>query len=154
MRTHQGKVVISLLGAAMLLASFAPVTRARPESPAQDGPNSLAGQASGLLFIENAGQFTPAARFRVWGGGNLSWLAEDSLWVTALEGQPRLDDQRPTPDGESSSFVPGHSSSSPVRGFNIKVSFAGANPQPVLEPFGRRETRVSYFLGDDPASWR
>jgi len=65
MRTHQGEVVIWLLGAAMLLASYAPAIRARPESPAQDSPNSLAGPASGLLFIENAGQFAPAARFRV-----------------------------------------------------------------------------------------
>ena len=154
MRTHQGEVVIWLLGAAMLLASYAPAIRARPESPAQDSPNSLAGPASGLLFIENAGQFAPAARFRVWGGGNLSWLAADSLWVTTLEVQPTVDDQRPTPVGESSSFVPGHSSSSPIRGFNIKVSFAGANPQPVVEPFGRRESRVSYYLGDDPADWR
>ncbi|MBN1963519.1 MAG: SBBP repeat-containing protein, partial [Anaerolineae bacterium] len=32
-------------------------------------------------------------------------------------------------------------------------SFAGADPAPLLEPFDRLDTRVSYFLGSDPAGW-
>ena len=37
---------------------------------------------------------------------------------------------------------------------NLRLSFPGANPHPTLEPFDRRETHVSYFIGDDPAKWR
>ncbi len=44
--------------------------------------------------------------------------------------------------------------SAPQRAVNLKLSFPGANPQPVIEPFDRLDTRVSYFIGNDPAKWR
>jgi hypothetical protein len=36
----------------------------------------------------------------------------------------------------------------------LKLNFPGANPRPVLEPFRPLDTRISYFRGADPASWR
>jgi hypothetical protein len=42
----------------------------------------------------------------------------------------------------------------PRKAVNIKISFPGANPNARLEPFGRLNTVVSYFIGNDPAKWR
>ena len=36
----------------------------------------------------------------------------------------------------------------------VQSGFPGANPHPTIEPFERLDTRVSYFLGSDPAGWR
>ncbi len=41
----------------------------------------------------------------------------------------------------------------PQQGVNLRLSFIGANPHPRLEPFSRLNTRVSYFIGNDPAKW-
>ncbi len=41
-----------------------------------------------------------------------------------------------------------------VEGVNIRLSFGGADPHPRLEPFNRLNTRVSYFVGNDPTQWR
>jgi hypothetical protein len=64
------------------------------------------------------------------------WLAEDALWLTLL------DQTEGTPD------------STPANGANIKLSFPGANPHPVRAPFNRLETRVSFFTGSNPETWR
>ena len=44
-------------------------------------------QSSPLLFIENAGQFADGARFQARGGDRTLWLADDAIWVTAVEQQ-------------------------------------------------------------------
>ena len=100
---------------------------------------------SAVMFIENVGQFPQGARFQVWGGGCTIWLAEDAIWVTVTE-RPAL-----TTKGHGDKEV---FSRSPQRGANLRVSFAGSNRHPRLEPFGRLETSVNYFLGNDPAKWR
>lgn len=99
-----------------------------------------------LRFVQNAGQFDPAARFQVQAGGATVWLAEDALWLTVLDGAAEA---RPLGDGDSSPLL----SSPAVAGIHLKFSFVGANPHPRLEPFNRLDTRVSYFTGSDPARW-
>ena len=45
---------------------------------------------SGLLFVENAGQWPEAARFQVWGspaGVGTTWLAEDAIWIVVASGK-------------------------------------------------------------------
>lgn len=99
-------------------------------------PLEAAGSDAGgaVLFIENAGQWNAAARFQVWGGPDGSlWLAEDGLWLIVAA---------PGDDAESR------------RTAAVRVSFAGANPRPRLEPFDRSDTVISYFRGDDPDQWR
>jgi hypothetical protein len=101
------------------------------------------------------GQFDAGARFQMWGGPGTVWLAEDALWITILEEKDEVGRMKDEPD--SSSLGP-HSSSlipdpSPRQGVHLKLSFAGANPHPRLEPYGRLETKVSYFSGD-AAQWR
>jgi catechol 2,3-dioxygenase-like lactoylglutathione lyase family enzyme len=40
------------------------------------------------------------------------------------------------------------------RDVHLRLSFLGAKPVPLLEPFDRLQTRVSYFIGNDPAKWQ
>ena len=121
--------------------------------------------SSPVMFIENVGQFDPSsgseqvsgARFQVRGGNSTIWLAEDALWVTVLE-------KAPAPDSSSDIAIetefalPAGSkatnSNKLRKGVNIKLSFVGANLTPILEPFDRLDTHVSYFTGSDSAKWQ
>ncbi|MDP2659856.1 MAG: SBBP repeat-containing protein [Dehalococcoidia bacterium] len=93
-----------------------------------------------LMFIENVGQLKEGARFQVLGRNGAIYLAEDSLSFTvmgssATQLQPKTEDPR-------------------NRGVNLEVTFPGANPNPLIEPFDRLDTQVSYFIGNDPTKWR
>ena len=117
-------LVIGLLLLPVVVVS-APLAR-----PSQE-PVSTPANTSILLFIENAGQFHPDARFQVRGAnGGVLWLAEDALWVVKSAVSLRL------------SF-PG---ANPSTG-------SGQRPHPRLEPFDRLETVVNYYHGNDPAHW-
>ena len=131
-------LIVALLAPGLSLAqSAAPQAAPAPEA-----------QAGSMLFVENAGQWPAVARFQVWGGPGTMWLAEDAIWITmAEEGQrpelstdPAADFQPPTDD-------------TPSHGVNLKLTFPNANPHPQIESFGRLDTQVSYFLGDDPTQW-
>lgn len=139
-------ILLSLLQAATLLLpagtlssgdALAGTSAISPQAPAVSG---------GPLFIENIGQFDPAARFQIWGGAQTLWLAEDAIWLSQVEG--------------SRSKVQGWRADEPdlqpatSQAVNLRLSFPGANPHPTLEPFDRLDTHVSYFLGADPARWR
>jgi pimeloyl-ACP methyl ester carboxylesterase len=107
-------------------------------------------KGSSVMFIENVGQFDEGARFQVRGGpGSAMWLAEDAIWVTLLEPDEPEPRRRGLPDFSQVRREP-----QPRKGVHVKLSFVGANPHPQLEPFGRLETKVSYFLGNDPNGWR
>jgi hypothetical protein len=110
--------------------------------------------AAPLPFIENAGQFASRARFQVPGERTTLWLAEDALWFSVQQQSagkavaPQSRGSRPEPSSLASER------GQVTKGVQLKVSFAGANPHPRLEPSRRLATRVSYFLGDNPAAWR
>jgi len=104
--------------------------------------------SSPTTFVENVGQFGEGARFQMWGGLGTTWLAEDAMWITLIE--PSADGpehESPFPAGEGQGEV------KPRNSVNLKLSFVGANPHPRLEPYARLETKVSYFIGADPAKW-
>ena len=106
-----------------------------------------------LLFIQNAGQFAPQARFQVRGGlgGDSLWLADDALWITVVK--PSSSPTRGA-GGEGQLPSPPEGRGVGGEGVHLKLRFLGANPHPRLEPFHRLETHVSYFIGNDPAKWR
>jgi hypothetical protein len=102
------------------------------------------------LFVENKGQFTPEARFRTIGGNSIIHLSKDALWFTWFfeeESSPLLRStaQNWQPDSKSKN--------SRQQGITLKVSFPEANQNPNLVPFGRLETKVSFFKGNHPNNW-
>ncbi|MBI3958664.1 MAG: SBBP repeat-containing protein, partial [Chloroflexi bacterium] len=142
----------------IVLASTGQAASARPIVSAPIAGTSRVGTAQpGALFIENVGQFDPSARFHVLGGDGLAWVTEDGLWLAVGFAVESPKSEVESPQSEVSSpqspvadpLLP--VASSPVT--HLRLSFPGANPHPQIEPFGRRETRVSYFYGNDPAGW-
>ncbi|MBC8446000.1 MAG: SBBP repeat-containing protein, partial [Chloroflexi bacterium] len=141
-------LVLTLVPGAPTIAAPPSVNPAHPLfSPAPDRAQvTTALQSSPVMFIENVGQFAEGARFQVRGGNGTLWLAEDAIWVTVME--------RPYPSLLPPDGGPGEwGEVEPRSGVNLKLSFVGANPYARLEPFNRLDTRVSYFIGDDPNEW-
>lgn len=109
--------------------------------------------SSPVMFIENVGQFADGARFQVRGGDRTIWLGEDAIWVTVLE---KPDQATGEQRGKASFATPIRDPRSEIqslKGVNLKLSFAGANPKSRIEPFDRLDTHVSYFIGNDPDKW-
>ena len=109
-----------------------------------------AAHASPVTFIENTGQWDEGARFQVQGGSTGTvWLAEGAIWLTLLE---------PDTADRETGRVPAIDEHGPAlesrKAVNIKFSFDGANTHPELVPFGRLESIVNYYLGNDPSRWR
>jgi hypothetical protein len=104
-----------------------------------------------LMFVENVGQFDPAACFQVQGGAGTMWLSNDAIWITRLE--------RATFEGSHVEHLDlDHAKVEREdelrQGVNLKLSFPGANPAPRIEPFDRLDTVVSYFISNDSDRWR
>ena len=83
--------------------------------------------------------------------GGTAWLIADAVWFTLLA--PPQSVSSPVPV-----LTPAPAQARPVTdeatGVHVEISFDGASQSVRLEPAGRSATRVSYFLGNDPAGWR
>ena len=128
-----GMTTILLLLALTATPAVAPAAQGEPV-----GPQPPTAASGGILFIENAGQWPPsvgsgqAPCFQVWGGGQTPWLAEDAVWLTVeeranVDALERFAPERGNVQRENA----------PRQAINIKLSFPGANSNPVLEPFDR-----------------
>lgn len=106
----------------------------------------MGSEGTPLRFVQNAGQFDPAACFQMQAGGATVWLAEDALWLTVLDGAAAAG---PSAEGDSS----GNVLSRAAAGVHLRLSFVGANPHPRVEPLDRLDTRMSYFIGGDATRW-
>ncbi len=111
-------------------------------------------QGSPFMFIENVGQFDEAVRYQAYGGKYTVWLVDDGLWIaltrTRVESEPET-------SGDSLSRRLSHLNGLGAHAreaVHLKFSFPGANTHPLLKPFDPLSTRVSYFLGSNPAGWR
>ncbi len=102
-----------------------------PSEPTGESAAASRRALGDVLFIENVGQFADAARFYAWGGGSGLWLTDDAMCVTLVE----------------------HTGSI-LRGVNIRFGFVGRNPNASIEPIHRLDTRISYFIDNDPSRWR
>jgi hypothetical protein len=107
----------------------------------------MASAGEDLLFVENVGQFDPAARFQVL-GSPITWVTEDSLWVTLVERAP---DE--LPGRNVLSFPRTFELEKPQRSAQVRISFPGTSSQRRLEPFNPVGALLSYFYGRDPAGW-
>ena len=127
METSRDRTVLALVMILVTVVLVA-VARARPSTAAAAGIF----RSSSVMFIENAGQWDSQARFQLWGGPTVMWLADDAIWLNIVD--------RATEEATHGAFV--------------KLSFDGANPGARLVPFDRLDTIISYFRGNDPAQWR
>ena len=101
-----------------------------------------------LVFIENVGQFDKRVQYQVRSGYSTLFFTNDAIWLSLTE-----------PWGKSelmadigTSIVSGVGSKS-GRQVNLRLSFAGANSHPVIEPLGRLDAQISYLLGSDSSQW-
>lgn len=132
------------------VATQPPVNMPAPDSALELTPTSQLTLAS-VILVENAGQLPPNVRFQVRGaaGGGL-FLAPDALWMTLLPAgdlSPAADLGPSAGPGVQADAVAG-------QGLSLRLSFAGANPNPQMLPLDALDTRVSYFTGSDPAGWQ
>ncbi len=153
-------LLVALFGAAAapLAAQPTPETAIAPTTPTATRPptqEQVAEKLLGapLLFIENVGQFDPRARFQVRGGQGALWLAEDALWITLLAPAPQPDEEMNLREGDPRARMERTRGAVPRKGVNLRINFEGANPAPRLEPLARSETKISYFVGNDPEKW-
>ena len=107
---------------------IAPLAQNSSTSPVQAQMARPEQTLAPLMFVENVGQFDPGARFVLPGARTTLFLADNALWLTAVERDPS-------------------SSESATRGVNLRLSFVGAAPHPRLEPFGQLDTAISYIAG-------
>ncbi|UCC75508.1 MAG: SBBP repeat-containing protein, partial [Anaerolineales bacterium] len=140
--------LLILLALANSLVSFGD-TFAASDSPRLQGGTVRVPRPNSVMLVENVGQFAEGARFRVWGGSEDVWLAEDALWVTWADqhGASPATDLARTLDA-------GRTLRDGVRGMNVRLSFVGASAHPKLEPFDRLGVHVSYLIGNDASRWQ
>ncbi|MDO8671764.1 MAG: hypothetical protein Q7O66_10100 [Dehalococcoidia bacterium] len=104
------------------------------------------------MFIENVGQFDAGARFEVRGRSSSVYLANDEIWLTVQEfAQTRA---ASVEANRAEELLLAEKQPPELKAVNLKLTFSGANPDPILEPFNRLDTHVSYFIGSDPEKWR
>jgi hypothetical protein len=153
-RTRPFVLLMGLLAALVLLfvclytLSVQAAPEARPDrQPVQLNQGSVASHGrADSLFIENRGQFDPAVRFAFRHGWGQTWLAEDAIWITLVPGPTSQSDE-----------LAGERRTRPVeqelQAGALKLTFAGARTNPVIEPGGVQPGHFSYLKGPDPAAW-
>jgi len=97
-----------------------------------------------LIIIENQGQYDDRAGFVIRHGAGITWLADDSIWLTLY------DDPQFTSLGESKSTQP---EDEIITGVNIKLSFPEFQNQSTLQAAYRQPTHISYLIGQDAEQW-
>ncbi len=141
-------------------------TVSRPNEADLDSQSSIA-ECSGssfMMFIENEGQFDSRERFEVKGSNGVVRATTDGILISLFEtptsimtptmsSQDEISSLRiaPTPQQTPS---PESLNDGVTEGVNLKLSFEGANTDSSIIGFNRLETKVSFFIGNDPHNWR
>ncbi|MBP8876760.1 MAG: gliding motility-associated C-terminal domain-containing protein [Flavobacteriales bacterium] len=100
---------------------------------------------TGLQFIQNRGQWPDAVTYRADAPSATVWVERSSLLIdrydaTAMEHLAHAH----THGGEVPRTVAHHA---------LRLGFAGANPDPIIEPLGIRPGAYNYILGNDASRW-
>lgn len=119
------------------------------DSPISDNKGEVvpALENSPIMFIENVGQFDPRSRFVVSAGSATIYFSDKDIWFVVLEADKQ--DHKADPYEKYENRI---SSEPSIKGINIKLNFIGQDQNAVIEPVGRIETNLSYFLGSDDNS--
>lgn len=115
-----------------------------------------------IMFIENIGQFDQKALFQTQGGQGPAIFASDALWFSI---QKPLDSEAaesavgnppgqaivptPVPDTDNQNAK----NNKKTERTNLRFAFVGSNPNLSVKGFNPLETKVSYFIGNDPENW-
>ncbi len=105
-----------------------------------------------LTFIPNAGQVDSKVRYYAQGRNHAVYFTAESM-VLVLAESATLGDMEaiePVALGGTADRKPTRK----VRGVALGLRFLGANPKATIEARNAARTKVSYFKGNDPASWR
>jgi hypothetical protein len=108
------------------------------------------------MFIENVGQFDNEEKFRVDDVDKKIQLGEDGIWFSILDPVEMNNinlykDSGSSQNGDTSGN--GELLEEPINGVHLNLQFNDANPQPKIEGIDRKETTVSYLIGNDPDHW-
>lgn len=95
-----------------------------------------------LLFIENVGQYPEYVRYQVFGGNNAMWLANDGIWI-AVSAQEELVSKTQRNHADSNTELSLSQSNQSGMISYIKLTFEGANSEPIIEPVSRVGTTVN-----------
>lgn len=135
--------ILSFIVLALLALTFAPIAAER--APDRENFTIEITDQIPAMFIQNIGQLDERVLFQVWGIDRTIWLTKDGIWVTIFA----------TRETEEYSFPDlGTFAAPPKQATAIRLSFVGTNPHLRIEPFGRLETSVNYFIGNNPEKWR
>ncbi len=132
------------------LFNFTPALRAQQipparESQTQSSQNTLqraSSKRSPIFFVENVGQFADArVKFQAQLGSSILTVRNKSLILSVLEPLPK---RRRKPN-----------TAPPTRqGVNLNLKFVGANKKIKIMPLRHIDTQMSFYLGDNPDTWR
>ncbi len=131
------------------LFNLPPPLRAQQTSSARElqkhHPQNLTQRASpkrsSYFFVENVGQFDKRIKLQAQLGSSILTVRNKSLILSVLEPLPKRQ-RKPN-------------AAPPTRqGVNLNLKFVGANKKIKIVPFRRIDTRMSFYLGDNPHTWR
>ena len=94
------------------------------------------------MFVRNLGQFDEQVVFQAEGGEGQLRVTGDSLWLTLWE-PPVISQDSPMPGSQLAQETR-------IQGVTLRLAFIGADPTPGLVGLAPLDTRVSYFVGNDP----
>ena len=99
-----------------------------------------------VLFIQNIGQADKHELFRARAGNTTVFVTDQELWFSVLDVPEPL---ALTAEPEATP-VPGDGFGGHVikSGVNLRLGFVGASDKQLLEPQGRVDSSLSYFLGE------
>jgi beta-propeller repeat-containing protein len=116
--------------------------------PATAAPEARVSETYGKLplhFEANRGQTHEDVRFLARGAGYSLFLTPTGAALTLTK--PESPARRPAAHGTSEPRVP-------ATGTVLRMTFAGANPDPRVTGLGELPGKANYFIGNDPAKWR
>ncbi|MGB8212801.1 MAG: DUF6531 domain-containing protein, partial [Anaerolineales bacterium] len=111
------------------------------------------------IFVQNVGQFNSKALFEMQGGQDTIFLASDTLWISRVEKDLASSSQSTNIKGLNINTIPGLNpvpglnppTDAALKGVNLRLSFADANPAPAVVGFDPAGSHISYMMGKNPA---
>jgi hypothetical protein len=112
-----------------------------------------------LMFIRNDGQYDPSIKFEMIGSNGSVVFTNDSILI-AIEKpgtKPPWADEGNSQGGSSLTPAPQPVSENGTTSEDysvVEIHFAGVNSTPMIDGENVLDTKISFFLGNDPSTWQ